>query len=181
MLIWEKKKGYMTPGGDPLWECPNCTFTHCYGVEAVSGPYHICPRCHKVIGYPWDKEKVERLKTMKIKETVSEKKEEKEDKIDALTIIKKLRKSDRYRNFIFFDRSASFKEVFRDMDYPIVQVHDMTPVGDGIVGFAGQFKWENNTLTSLDGDSYNDNISIWGYGKFESDRNICLDILSDNW
>lgn len=46
MEIWrDVSAGYFTLGGDPVWECPNCGFTHCYGVEAINGPYTKCPKC----------------------------------------------------------------------------------------------------------------------------------------
>lgn len=60
MEVWKDiTAGNFTPGGDPLWECPNCGFYHCYGIEAIDGPYHECPKCGVKIRYPWEKEKYE--------------------------------------------------------------------------------------------------------------------------
>ena len=54
--IWQEvHEGLFTPGGDPVWECPRCKFRHCYGVEAVEGPYDKCPKCGKKVKYPWMK------------------------------------------------------------------------------------------------------------------------------
>ena len=56
--IWkEVHERLVTPGGDPVWECPACSNRHCYGVEAIDGPYAECPRCHIKLIYPWEKKK----------------------------------------------------------------------------------------------------------------------------
>lgn len=77
-----------------------------------------------------------------------------------------------------------FSTFANDDSYHIVQVYDLSiiPSADDIIGFAGQFRWENNTITSLDGDSYNPDMTIWGYKIFRDDEgHTCLDILSNDW
>ena len=55
MLVWKKSnKHYCTPGGDPVWECPNCGFEHVYGVENANRPKHECPNCKNKIRYEWE-------------------------------------------------------------------------------------------------------------------------------
>ena len=55
-LIWkESNKLCFTPGGDPLWECPNCGWEHVYGVENNKA-YHTCPNCNNSIKYNWEQE-----------------------------------------------------------------------------------------------------------------------------
>ena len=61
MYVWKRLYGYATPGGDPLWECPKCGYSHCYGVEVINGPYHNCPECGIDILYPWEA-KMKKLK-----------------------------------------------------------------------------------------------------------------------
>lgn len=87
----------------------------------------------------------------------------------------------RYKDFTYFDESQEFCELFKNQNYDIVQVHDMTPVGNNIVGFAGQFKWQDNKIVSLDGDSYTKHMSVLGYKEFDNAGLKCLDILSDDW
>ena len=90
---------------------------------------------------------------------------------------------DRYKNFTYLDEPEEFCELFKDQNYDVVQVHDMTPItGLGsIVGFAGQFKWQDNKLTPLDGDSYTSHMTVSGYNKFNSNGSKCLDVLSEDW
>ena len=97
-------------------------------------------------------------------------------------IIKNLKKSDRYKDFIYFDEPVIFDKYFNNYSFDIVQVHDMTPILDGIVGFAGQFNWSNGKLIPLDGDTYETDMKVWGYKKFiGQDKEICLDILVTDW
>ena len=92
-------------------------------------------------------------------------------------------KDDRYKNFIYLDEPEEFCELFENQDYDVVQIHDMTPItGLGqIIGFAGQFEWQDNEITPLDGDSYTKHMTVIGYKEFESDGQKCLDVISDDW
>ena len=57
MNTWKKVEGhYFTPGGDPLWECPECGYKHLYGVENADEYKHECPNCTIKLRYPWEKE-----------------------------------------------------------------------------------------------------------------------------
>lgn len=98
-------------------------------------------------------------------------------------ITERLKNNDRYKTFTFFDKPVDFSEFFRDKDYPVVQIHDMTPIAGStdIIGFAGVFKWIGNILTPLDGDSYTEHTMIRGYGEFEKNGEKCLDILAEEW
>lgn len=80
--------------------------------------------------------------------------------------------------------NTPFSTFFKNDRYHIVQVYDLSiiPSADDIVGFAGQFRWENNQMTSLDGDSYSPDMTIWGYEIFrDDDGNTCLDVLTCDW
>lgn len=89
-------------------------------------------------------------------------------------IIKKL---PRYQNFTIVDNPMSFDEMFKDTTIDVVQVHSVEVIADTIVGFCGVFKWDQNTLTPLDGDNYSETTNVLGYNWFDHDGGKCLDIL----
>jgi len=94
--------------------------------------------------------------------------------------------TDRYKDFIILNNGVPFADFFKDKNISRVQLHSITPCGknlDDIVGFCGKFKWESNELSSLDGDSYNKNMTIFGYSWFkDKNGNQCLNILvRDDW
>lgn len=92
---------------------------------------------------------------------------------------------DRYNDFIILDNPVLFKDLFKDKDYDVVQVHDTTLFSyengeKDIVGFSGVFEWKNNTIKSLDYDTYSEDMEILGYCEFlneETNVNKGLDIL----
>jgi hypothetical protein len=88
----------------------------------------------------------------------------------------------RYLGFTCLDEYVDFGTMFCNKDYDVVQIHDITPVGDNdIIGFAGIFAWKDNVITSLDGDSYTPHMKICGYKEFEKDKERCLDVLTEEW
>lgn len=91
--------------------------------------------------------------------------------------------SDRYRNFTILPHSQIFSDYFKDKDIAVVQLYSTDRIGGDIVGFCGQFKWKNNKIKSLDHDSYNSNMTIYGYSWFkDKNKNNCLDILvGEDW
>jgi hypothetical protein len=113
-------------------------------------------------------------------------------------IKKFISKIERYANFTFIDKSTKFNDFAKDKDITTVQVHDITPfwvyfripvlnikipLRRDVCGFAGVFAWHDNTLYSLDGDSYNEKCEIYGYNWFVcKDGSTGLDILvSEDW
>lgn len=53
--IWKKVFYTITPGGDPLWECPLChNGRHVYGTEDSEKYTHICRDCGAELIYPWE-------------------------------------------------------------------------------------------------------------------------------
>lgn len=50
---WVRVRGYVTPGGDPVWKCSECgKGTHVYGIEhgsygayVADGQWVSCPNC----------------------------------------------------------------------------------------------------------------------------------------
>ena len=91
--------------------------------------------------------------------------------------------STRYSNFTILPHSQIFSDYFKDKDIAVVQPHSTDRIGNDIVGFCGQFEWKNNEIKSLDHDSYNPNMTIYGYSWFkDKNKNDCLDILvGDDW
>lgn len=86
--------------------------------------------------------------------------------------------NERYADFKILDAPAPFAEWAKDKDYPTVQLHDTTVYkwdgGADIVGFAGVFAWEDNQLTSLDGDTYNPDMPVVGYEEFDGGVDILV-------
>lgn len=97
--------------------------------------------------------------------------------------------SERYQNFTILDEPMSFKEFATDHgDIDLVQIHSTEVMNgcDDIIGFVGQCRWVNNTLESIDGDTYTENMAVLGYEWFYSMSGEysgeCLDILvGDDW
>jgi len=107
-----------------------------------------------------------------------------------------IKNSERYRDFTILDEPMSFKEFATNHgDIDLVQIHsaEVIKIGDyyDLAGFAGHFSWKNNTLTPLDGDSYNENMTVLAYDWFypitidgspSKYSGECLDILvGDDW
>ena len=95
-------------------------------------------------------------------------------------LIDLLKKSERNREFTFLEGDpVLFRDLFKDKDIPVVQVHDTSLIEEigEILGFVGQFKWEDSRISSLDGDSYSENMKVIGYKWFEYEGMQCLDIL----
>lgn len=86
--------------------------------------------------------------------------------------------NERYSDFTLLDVPVPFSTWAKDKDYPTVQVHDTTVFkwydGVDIIGFVGVFKWEDNQLTSLDGDTYNPDMPVIGYEEFEDGVDILV-------
>lgn len=95
----------------------------------------------------------------------------------------RLKTEKRYEGFTVLDAPAVFRTLFAGQDAQTVQLHSIDPCGDGIVGFYGVCSWIGSKIASLDGDSYSDDMDVYGY-KWFKDRNgaNCLDILvEENW
>ena len=91
-------------------------------------------------------------------------------------------KENRYKRFKFLDKPEDFSKIFAGKHY-FVQVHDASPAGKGITGFAGAFTWKAGKLFPEDNDSYNAHCDVYGYAEFEVDslKYKGLDIIASNW
>ena len=92
-----------------------------------------------------------------------------------------IKENDRYKNFTILDEPIEFKDLFKDEDIKTVQLHsietytvaDVTVIG----GFCGSFKWKNNSIESIDNDSYTARMLVYGYERF----NNGVDVLVKSW
>lgn len=107
---------------------------------------------------------------------------------------KVVKNSERYSDFTILDEPMSFKEFATDHgDIDLIQIHstEMMNGYDDIIGFVGQCRWVNNTLESIDGDTYTEDMTVLGYDWFypitkdgspSEYSGECLDILvGDDW
>lgn len=98
--------------------------------------------------------------------------------------IKNLKK---YKNFNILDVPVKFNEMFKGRNFDVVQLH-MVQNEQGkkdIVGFCGEFLWNNGKVIPLDGDSYCDDFYVLGYHEFTNNKyeiSSGLDVLvGDDW
>ena len=106
------------------------------------------------------------------------------------TILSIIKKEDRYKDFTILEKSIKFKDLFKDVDFDVVQLHstqvyELKNGEKDIVGFCGLFKWKNNKIKPLDGDSYYDGFAVIGYKKFTNEEdgiNSGIELLvGDDW
>lgn len=97
-----------------------------------------------------------------------------------------IEKLERYKTFNLLKNPIPFNELFIE-NYNVVQLHSIQKIEDSIIGFCGVFKWEYGALYPLDGDSYSENMLVYGYEKFYTSKEKCgqeydgLDILVYEW
>ena len=66
---------------------------------------------------------------------------------------------------------GKFNEMFKDKNFDYVSVRLKAKIGDDIEDFfAGSFRWENNELTSLDGDCYNPEMEVLEFEEFVNEE-----------
>lgn len=100
--------------------------------------------------------------------------------------LKKLIKNNpRYKDFTLLECPVRFKDMQADNDIQLVQLHSIAECEpNDVVGFCGVCSWTNNELKSLDGDSYSDEMLVYGYSWFTNEEeNItkAIDILVLDW
>lgn len=107
--------------------------------------------------------------------------------MDIKDLRKIIRKNNRYKNFTLLENPVKFCDMQAGNNIDMVQIHSTQTFGNPadlhIVGFAGQFSWKDNTIIPLDGDSYNPEMTVYGYEWFENKEkgiNRGLDILVDS-
>ena len=93
-----------------------------------------------------------------------------------------IKEYERYKNFTILDKPVKFRELFHGKDIETVQLHSIEVINigfnvKGIIGFSGVFSWKNDTIESIDHDSYTDMMLVYGYEL----NNDILDILVKDW
>ena len=85
-----------------------------------------------------------------------------------------------YNGFTILSNTTPFNELFSDMDFGAVDVYLITNLSpyEKIITFAGKFKWQNNQIEPLDGDSYSNNLKVFAYKKLLSNY---LSIITDDF
>ena len=71
-----------------------------------------------------------------------------------------------YNNYIFLDKPTKFKVFFKDDDSELVKLFCAFNLdhGDSVM-FCGSFKWIQNRLITLDGEKYNEHMTVFGYSR----------------
>lgn len=114
------------------------------------------------------------------------------EEIELLALKLLLQNSDRYEGFDVLEKPIPFREFAEKFaegtDIELIQLHDTTPVSEKypneIVGFCGVCAWKDGALVSLDGDSYSDEMLVYGYEWFTNEGEGIekgLDLLVKEW
>ena len=91
---------------------------------------------------------------------------------------------ERYKNFKLLDNPMKFSELFADYDDIKVETHS-TGIWEidgkkSLVGFCGIFKWKDKKAVPLDGDSYNKDVTIFGYRWWLEDALLFI-LVGNDW
>lgn len=95
---------------------------------------------------------------------------------------KVIKNDEEYNGFTIFDKPAKFKDIYINKDIPRVQLYSInvyTVAGEEhVMGFCGVFEWKDNKIIPIDGDSYSDNLSVYGY---EADKDCLCILVGNDW
>lgn len=76
---------------------------------------------------------------------------------------------DRFKSHTFLDDPIPFSELFKGQYFDLVDVYSIfSEMGSC---FCGTFRWMNNDIQSLDGDTYNKDMLVYAYEKFINESN----------
>ncbi len=91
-----------------------------------------------------------------------------------------LSKNPLFEGFKLLDQPQKFSELFLDQNFDDVElVSIIRLMTEKTVGrFLGAFEWKDNEIESLDGDSYNTDMTVYGYEFFENPEAGVLNGLS---
>lgn len=79
-----------------------------------------------------------------------------------------------FKDYTILDTPQKFSELFCDQDYIVVELVNTIKLVDdekvlyGNGRFQGSFMWLNNEVMSLDGDSYEPDMTVYGYMEFSN-------------
>ncbi len=91
-----------------------------------------------------------------------------------------LSKNPLFEGFKLLDQPQKFSELFLNQNFDDVElVSIIRLMTEKNVGrFLGAFEWKDNEIESLDGDSYNTDMTVYGYEFFENPEAGVLNGLS---
>ena len=91
-----------------------------------------------------------------------------------------LSKNPLFEGFKLLDQPQKFSELFLNQNFDDVElVSIIRLMTEKNVGrFLGAFEWKDNEIKSLDGDSYNSDMTVYGYEFFENPEAGVLNGLS---
>ena len=91
-----------------------------------------------------------------------------------------LSKNPLFEGFKLLDQPQRFSELFLNQNFDDVElVSIIRLMTEKKVGrFLGAFEWKDNEIESLDGDSYNTDMTVYGYEFFENPEAGVLNGLS---
>ena len=94
-------------------------------------------------------------------------------------IINELKQNEDFKDYAILARPAKFNELFKYRNFTRVQVRSIIKIKaiDDILGFCGVFEWKDNEALSIDGDSYNKEVEVYGFYEYEKGE---IDILVGN-
>ena len=82
------------------------------------------------------------------------------------------KKEHQFNSHVFLDDPVPFSELFKDKNINVVDVYSIYSAEIGSI-FCGTFRWKNNDIRSLDGDTYNRDTLVYAYKFYESkDKDI---------
>lgn len=100
-------------------------------------------------------------------------------------VVEILKNDKRYARFNFFNRYETFKDIFYNKNYDVVNIYDMTFIFilNNIVGLVGSFKYQDNSIRYINmaKEKYNENMKVYGFNEYISEGKMCLDILATDW
>lgn len=70
------------------------------------------------------------------------------------------------------EEPQKFNELFHNQDLSIVWVFHKE------IGLCGAFSWKNNTVISLDYDSYSEDMTVYGYKRNDDSVDI---LVGNDW
>jgi hypothetical protein len=89
-----------------------------------------------------------------------------------------------YKGYTLLETPTKFSELFADYDDISVEV-DSTDIWEingkkGIWGFCGVFRWKDKKAIPLDGDSYNKDMTVFGY-RWKLEGVLLFVLVGNDW
>jgi hypothetical protein len=97
---------------------------------------------------------------------------------------KLIKNSEGYKDFTILDKPIKLGDFMADKDDVVVETHSSSVWevnGEKrILGFCGKFRWKDKNVIPLDGDSYNKDMTVYGYRWWLEDVLVFI-LVGDDW